>query len=93
VSVSRTVTVQIPSGIHARPAAVFVKTAKRFTSGLSLESQGRKGNCKSLVSVLKLGVAQGMAVTITADGPDEAEAIDALVALLEADHPAPVGGA
>jgi phosphotransferase system HPr (HPr) family protein len=87
------VTVQTPSGIHARPAAVFVETARRFSSELFLESQGRKGNCKSLVSVLKLGVAQGTVVAITAEGPDEAEAVEILVALLESDHATRVGEA
>jgi phosphotransferase system HPr (HPr) family protein len=87
------VTVQTPSGIHARPAAVFVETAKRFSSDLVLESQGRRGNCKSLVSVLKLGVTQGTVVAITAEGPDEAEAVETLVALLEPDHTARLGGA
>ncbi|GII81826.1 hypothetical protein Sru01_68080 [Sphaerisporangium rufum] len=92
MSVSRTVTVRTPSGIHARPAAVFVETAKRFSSDLSLEAKDRKGNCKSLVSLLKLGVAQGTTVAITANGPDEAEAIEALVALLDSDGADGSGG-
>ncbi|WP_169950460.1 HPr family phosphocarrier protein [Microbispora sp. H11081] len=92
MSVTRTVTVRIPSGIHARPAADFVATAKRFSSDLSLEAKGRKGNCKSLVSLLKLGVGQGTAVAITADGLDEAEAIEALVALLDPDGADGSGG-
>ncbi|MFJ5560765.1 HPr family phosphocarrier protein [Streptomyces sp. NPDC093250] len=82
MSVTRTVTVLTPSGIHARPAAAFVTAAKRYNAEISLESAGRTGNCKSLMSVLKLGVVQGATVALTADGPDEADAIEALAALL-----------
>lgn len=84
MSLTRTATVLTPSGIHARPAATFVETAKKFTCLISMESRGKKANCKSLISVLKLGVPHGATVQLTADGPDEAKALDALVAVLAA---------
>jgi phosphocarrier protein HPr len=83
MSISRTVTVLTESGIHARPAAALVETAKRFQANLSMESLGRQANCKSLVSVLKLGVPKGATVTLTAHGSDEEDAIRELMALLD----------
>lgn len=85
MSLTRTVVVRTPAGIHARPAAVFVETARRFTSALSLESRGKTANCKSLLSLLKLGVPHGATVELVADGDDEAEAIEALAAVLGED--------
>jgi phosphocarrier protein HPr len=87
VSVSRTTTVTLESGLHARPAAEFVKLAKGFASDLSLAVAERTGNCKSLISLLKLGASYGSTVVVTADGPDEAEALDALVAALTTSSP------
>jgi phosphocarrier protein HPr len=85
VSVSRSVVITDPLGLHARPAAQFVEKARTFTSDISIDKGGRAANCKSLLSVLGLGVSQGTEVTITAAGDDEQGALESLVALLEAD--------
>lgn len=90
MSISRSLTVLTPSGIHARPAATLVTVAKQFESTLSLEKDGRTGNCKSLVSVLKLGVGHGATVLLTAHGPDESEAIEAIATMLTATPDLPV---
>jgi phosphocarrier protein HPr len=71
------------TGLHARPAARFVELARGFESSLKLEKDGRQGNAKSLVSVLKLGLAQGSVVALHADGPDEDRAVDELSELLK----------
>jgi phosphotransferase system HPr (HPr) family protein len=76
------VTVTNPSGLHARPAARFVETARTFDSELSLGKDGRTGNAKSLVSVLRLGIVAGTTIEITADGPDEEQALAALMEVL-----------
>ncbi len=75
------VEVRNPSGIHARPAALFVKTAARFVSTISLENvtKGKApANAKSIMAVMGSGAARGHIVRLTADGPDEDQAITVL---------------
>jgi len=67
------------TGIHARPATLLVQTASKFTSEINLEYKGKSVNLKSIMGVMSLGVGQGADVTITVDGADEAEAMDAIV--------------
>lgn len=70
-------------GLHARPAAVFVKTACRFKCAVTVRNH-TKGtpavNAKSILSVLTLGVEKDHAIVVAADGADEAEALAALTA-------------
>lgn len=69
------------SGLHARPAARFVETASRFRATVTLENldAGRGPvDAKSILFVLTAGVVQGQRIRITADGPDEAEALRVL---------------
>jgi phosphotransferase system HPr (HPr) family protein len=69
------------AGLHARPAADFVKQANRFQSTLRVRNLTRETawvDCKSILSVLTLGVEQGHQIEITAEGPDEEDAIQAL---------------
>lgn len=78
-----TVVVTHEVGLHARPAATFVSTAKKFQSNISVFKGETKVNAKSILSVLTLGVNQNTAITIRAEGADEQEAIKALQALVE----------
>ena len=78
-----TVTVRHKVGLHARPAALFVQTAKKFSSEVLCFKDGREANAKSILGVLTLGAGQGAVVTIRAEGEDEAEAIAALTQLIE----------
>ncbi len=73
-----TLTIRHEVGLHARPAALFVKTANRFKSQIMVEKDGQEVNAKSILSVLTLGVGQGAVVTIRTEGEDEVEAIEAL---------------
>jgi phosphocarrier protein len=82
VAVERTVIVQNPEGLHARPAALFVQLASRFSSEIELEARDRKSSAKSILGVLKLGVRQGEPLTIRARGDDERIAVEALLAAL-----------
>ncbi|AXY25148.1 phosphocarrier protein HPr [Suicoccus acidiformans] len=66
------------TGIHARPATLLVQTASKFNSDLNLEYNGKSVNLKSIMGVMSLGVGQGADVTITAEGEDEKEAIEAV---------------
>jgi phosphocarrier protein HPr len=81
--ISQTVTVTNQTGIHARPAALFLSTASKFKAELTVSKDGKNGNAKSLVSLLSLGIKKDSAITITAVGEDEQEAVTALVNLVE----------
>jgi phosphocarrier protein len=70
-------------GLHARPAALFVQTANKFKSAITVAKDERAANAKSILSVLTLGAEQGTVVTVRADGEDEAQAVAALQALVE----------
>ena len=81
------VVIQNPSGLHARPAALFVRTAAAYRSTVRVRNVTRNGaavDAKSILGVLGLGVAPGHRIAIEADGDDEAVAIDALLGLVEA---------
>jgi phosphotransferase system HPr (HPr) family protein len=76
-----TATVRNRVGLHARPAAVFVKTAGRFQSEITVcnATTGSRGvNAKSILLVLSLGAEKGHAITVTTNGTDEVEAASAL---------------
>ena len=79
---SRTVTVVNQLGLHARAAAKFVQLGARFESRVLVGRQGREVDGKSIMGLLLLAAARGTVVTITADGPDEAEAVNALAELV-----------
>lgn len=66
------------TGIHARPATLLVQAASKFNSDINLEYNGKSVNLKSIMGVMSLGVGQNADVTITADGDDEKDALDAI---------------
>lgn len=72
-----------PLGLHARAAARFVHLAAGFASSIRVGRGGREIDGKSIMGLLLLSAAQGSDVTITADGADEQQAMDALCALVE----------
>ncbi len=74
-------------GLHARPAANFVKTAERFRSNVWLTKDGIKVNGKSILSILSLAVEKGSTITLTVDGEDEEEAFKTLKEILEKEEP------
>ena len=69
-------------GLHARAAARFVHVAAGFGSSIRVGRGGREIDGKSIMGLLLLSAAQGSHITITADGGDEREAIEALCALI-----------
>lgn len=74
-----------PVGLHARPAAFFVKLANKFSSNVSIcnvSTSGKWANAKSILSVLTCGVKQGDQIEVRAEGVDEAEAVEALQKLV-----------
>jgi phosphotransferase system HPr (HPr) family protein len=78
-----TLTVHHEVGLHARPAAVFVKTAKQFCSAIKVTHGEREANAKSILSVLTLGVDQGAIITLCAEGEDADQALETLEVLIE----------
>ncbi|HEX6542871.1 MAG TPA: HPr family phosphocarrier protein [Ktedonobacterales bacterium] len=76
------VTLHHEAGLHARPAALFVKTASRFAAVITVINGAKSANAKSIVQVLTLGAKQGTTVTITAGGEDEQAAVQALADLV-----------
>lgn len=66
------------SGLHARPAALFVKNANKFESDIELIYKGNKINGKSIIGIMSLGAYYGEEITIVAKGIDEDEAIEVL---------------
>ncbi len=70
-------------GIHARPAALFVKEAGRYQSDIFVLKNGQEVNGKSIMGIMMLAVECGSEITIRAQGPDSEEAVQALVKLVE----------
>ena len=81
--VSRSVTIKNSVGLHARPATFFIQKANSYKCSIWVEKDERKVNAKSLLGVLSLGIIGGTTVKIFADGPDETDAVEGLVELIE----------
>ena len=79
----KNVTVKNHVGLHARPATFFIQKANEYKSSVWVEKEERRVNAKSLLGVLSLGIIGGTEIRIIADGPDEQDAVDALVKLVE----------
>lgn len=83
---SKTVTIHNPSGLHARPAAVFAKAAAGFAANITVcrnEVGAEPRDAKSILMLMALGLGSGTEISISADGPDEHDAVDTLVELVE----------
>jgi phosphocarrier protein len=81
--VSREVSISNPLGMHARAAARFVHAATAFRSHVRVSRGNRVTDGKSIMGILLLAAARGTVLTITTEGPDEREALDALCALIQ----------
>jgi len=69
-------------GLHARPSAKLTQLASRFRSEIWMAKGSRRINAKSIMGVMMLAAAKGATVVVEADGPDEAEAVEAVVGLI-----------
>ena len=78
-----TMTIENKTGIHARPASIFVQTASKFKSKVQIKAKGKTVDAKSILMIMSMGLVKGTEITITADGPDEADAVKALQDLVE----------
>jgi len=80
-----TVTIHHAGGLHARTAACFVETAGRFACTVHVRHGDRVADARSLLSLLTLGITQGSAITLCAEGPDADAALAALRRLVDLD--------
>ncbi|MBT2689059.1 HPr family phosphocarrier protein [Bacillus sp. ISL-47] len=80
------VEVKLKTGLQARPAALFVQEANRFSSDIFLEKDGKKVNAKSIMGLMSLAVSSGSVVTLKAEGNDENEAIEELAKYIQKEN-------
>ena len=81
--ISRAVVVTNQLGLHARAAARFVHLATRYASQIRVARESKVMDGKSIMGILLLAAARGTTITISAEGRDEADAVEALVRLVE----------
>lgn len=80
--ITKKLIIQNKLGIHARPAAQFVRVASRFQADVSVEKDDEAVDGKSIMGLMMLAVGWGAEITVTADGADEAAALEALEELI-----------
>jgi phosphocarrier protein len=79
----QTFTIKNRLGLHARAAALLVKTANRFVSEVTIEKDGLEVNGKSIMGILMLAASKGTKITLKVDGKDSVQAIQTLGKLIE----------
>ncbi|WP_455538587.1 HPr family phosphocarrier protein [Terrisporobacter sp.] len=79
----KVVVIKNETGLHARPAGMFVKKASEFTSTVEVKYKDKVVNAKSIMGIMSLGLKKGEEITICAHGADEQAAVDALYELVE----------
>ena len=77
--IRKDLTVGLPDGLEARPVAVFVQIASKYSSMVTIEYKGRKVNAKSIMGMMSLGIARGESISILTDGNDEEEAMEGIM--------------
>ncbi len=81
--IEKVLTIKNRMGLHARPAALFVQEAGKFKSQVFVVKDGLQVNGKSVMGLMLLAAESGSKLTVRADGPDEAKAVEALEKLFE----------
>ncbi len=89
-SLQRTVSVVHRQGLHARPAALFVQTAKRYHCRVTVKKGRKIVDGKSIMGLLMLAANTGSRIVILAEGPDAAQALEALCSIVT--EPLPEAG-
>ncbi|MCL6454835.1 MAG: HPr family phosphocarrier protein [Alicyclobacillus sp.] len=80
------VVVKLRSGLLARPAALFVQEANRFSCEIFVEKDGKSVNAKSIMGIMSLAIAHGQEVVIKADGSDAEQAVSRLAEMIAKDE-------
>ncbi len=81
--IEKTVDVKVESGVHARPAAMFVKLANKFPCEIQVSKGKTEINGKSIMGLMMLAITRGTTITIKAEGSKEEEAVESLVQLVQ----------
>ena len=76
--IKKTIAIELETGLEARPVAMLVQVASQYDSSIYIEDDSRKVNAKSIMGMMSLGLGNGEAVTVSADGADEANAMEAI---------------
>jgi catabolite repression HPr-like protein len=84
--VEKKVIVQLPTGLHARPAALFVQEAGKFSSDIFIAKEDKQVNGKSIIGIMSLAITTGNEITLIAAGADEKEALQALEKMVAQSH-------
>lgn len=77
------VQVELKSGLQARQAALFVQEANRYQADVYLQKEDKKVNAKSIMGIMSLAISKGSSVTISAEGSDEEQAVEGLIAMIQ----------
>ena len=83
IVITRTVIVRNPQGLHARPADLLVREASRHDASISLEKNGHRVDCKSILSLLTLGAECGTEMALSAEGTDAEQAVAIIAELFD----------
>ena len=81
--IQHVITISSEGGLHARPAAKLVKAASQFKSASLIKYAEKEANLKSIVSILSLNIKSGDIITIVCEGPDEQEALQTLIEIIQ----------
>ena len=85
--ISKSMTVELPGGLDARPIAELVQVASTFDSSIHIESGTTKVNAKSIMGMMSMGLLAGENVVVTAEGNDEDAAVEGIAQYLSGKNP------
>ncbi|CEI81498.1 phosphocarrier protein HPr [Oceanobacillus oncorhynchi subsp. incaldanensis] len=80
---SQTFTITAETGVHARPATLLVNKAGQFDSEIEVSYKGKNVNLKSIMGVMSLGIPKGAEIEVSADGKDEADALNGIADVIK----------
>lgn len=80
---NKRVVIKNRAGLHARPASLLVQEASKYNASIFLVKDGSKVNAKSIMNLLTMGASYNTEMSVEVDGPDEEQALEAIVTLFE----------
>jgi len=74
--ITKEITINIPNGLEARPVALLVQVASQYVCSIHVSSNEKRVNAKSIMGMMSMAISSGEKVIVSADGPDEVEAVE-----------------